>query len=100
MSNQSNSETRSSQGEAGSLNQGAFSQWQHGDTAPRDGTPFLSDIIGPYPCVTWYDESRDYPWRVFWHLGPDNLSGEDEPHVNGFMQPSGPNWWMPLPATP
>lgn len=77
-----------------------MTEWQAGETAPKDGMPFLSDICGPYPCVTWYDAADEYPWKFFWHLGPDHLSGEDEPHIDGFFDDHGPKRWMPLPASP
>lgn len=70
------------------------------ENAPRDGSPFLSDIVGPVACVTWYDakRGRGYPWRFFWHMQSDDPV--EKPHGNGFMDDYGPKHWMPLPEPP
>lgn len=84
MSNQSNSETRSNQGDAGSLNQGAFSQWRPIDTAPTDMTEVIV-LCG----------KKDI--SLGWYFAP---SSQTRNWLNQNGKRIKPTHWMPIPSLP
>ena len=88
MLNQEASRTPSSQGDPGSANQGAFSQWQPISTAPTDGTPVR--VTGPDPMHGSYTGPARLE-RGYWR----------KMHRQGFLNMTAyPTHWMPLPAPP
>lgn len=89
MLNQEGSRTPSSQGDPGSANQGAFSQWNPDmSAAPRDGTPALILMEGDTPIVGTLDGAG-------WWITADGQGWNNNYATHWAALPP-----MPNPATP
>lgn len=97
MLNQQANETPPAQADRGSVNQGAFSQWQPIETAPKDGTEIIGWNGKSVTCYSW-TESEDDNDHSGWCVSGYSYGGilydlHNVPDVD-------PTHWMPLPPAP